>query len=89
MTAKPKSPETLTSAFKLPLMLPVLFALTLTACASKPPESPPPRVVEQSKLQPLPPTARQVKDEPLCSPTCSDAVSLRLRSWQSLLTGQD
>lgn len=62
---------------------PLLAALVLllTACVTQPPAPP-----QGLRPPPLPAIARQPPTPPECTPTCSDALSSELESWQSMLT---
>ena len=63
------------------LML-LLLALLLTACASSLPTTAP----EPAAIPPLPGEARQPKTPSFCYPTCSQGLTRERGSWQSSLT---
>lgn len=67
-----------------PWLAPMLLSLTLllTACTSKPQ----PMLADCPAVPPLPAAAKQTDEGPLCSPTCSSALTKERESWQRLLT---
>lgn len=70
---------------KLPLLLPLLLAMLVCACAPLNPGSAQPSQQSRAPVPPLPTEARQPTPPPICLPTCKEGLTtLRIELLDSL-----
>lgn len=72
------------TALALRAVMQMALALLLTACAQNSTVTAPPP--EPPRIPALPPQARQPAMPSICSPTCSQGLTLQRESWRKRLT---